>query len=149
MILAGVLFVVTYLLLLVLPNHRAAVALLGAAAFVVTGALRPVEALRAVDWNVLLMIAGTMGLVSLFAASKMPMRLADELLHRTSGVRTAVVALALFAGLVSALIDNVATVLMSCITSCDFLLLKITSFNKRIKFNRSRYRRLNTQKCFE
>lgn len=112
MILAGILFVVTYLLLLVLPKHRAAVSLLGAAAFVVSGALPPVEAPHAVDWNVLMMIAGTMGLVSLFAASGMPMRLADELLHRTSGVRTAGVALALFAGLVSAMIDNVATVLM-------------------------------------
>lgn len=112
MVLAGILFAVTYILLLVLPNHRALVALLGAAAFVLTGTLHPIEALSVVDWNVLLMISGTMGLVSLFAASKMPMRLADELLHHTSGVRAAVVALALFAGIVSALIDNVATVLM-------------------------------------
>ena len=63
MILAGVLFAATYILLLALPNHRAWVALGGGAAFVLAGILPLGAVPGAVDWNVLFMIAGTMGLV--------------------------------------------------------------------------------------
>ena len=112
LILAGVLFVATYVLLLALPNYRHFVALGGGLAFVVAGLLPVSEVFSAIDWNVLLMIAGTMGLVELFIASGMPALLAYWLLSKISSVRMASVALALFAGIVSAFIDNVATVLM-------------------------------------
>lgn len=112
MYLALGLFALTYVLLLVLPNVRAYVAVASAALFVLLGILPAGEVLRAVDWNVLLMIAGTMGTVALFIESKMPSRLAELLLARVPSVRWAIVALAVFAGLVSAFVDNVATVLM-------------------------------------
>lgn len=106
------LFALTYVLLLVLPNVRAYVAAASAALFVLLGILPAGEVLRAVDWNVLLMIAGTMGTVALFIESKMPSRLAELLLAHVPSVKWAIVALAVFAGLVSAFVDNVATVLM-------------------------------------
>ena len=112
MYLALGLFALTYVLLLVLPNVRAYVAVASAALFVLLGILPAGEVLRAVDWNVLLMIAGTMGTVALFIESKMPSRLAELLLARVPSVKWAIVALAVFAGLVSAFVDNVATVLM-------------------------------------
>ena len=112
MYLALGLFVLTYVLLLALPNVRAYVAVASAALFVLLGILPAGEVLRAVDWNVLLMIAGTMGTVALFIESKMPSRLAELLLARVPSVKWAIVALAVFAGLVSAFVDNVATVLM-------------------------------------
>lgn len=112
MYLALGLFALTYVLLLVLPNVRAYVAVASAALFVLLGILPAGEVLRAVDWNVLLMIAGTMGTVALFIESKMPSRLAELLLAHVPSVRWAIVALAVFAGLVSAFVDNVATVLM-------------------------------------
>ncbi len=112
MLLAAVIFAVTYILLLALPKFRAPVALLGGAAFLAAGILSPAAAFAAVDWNVLLMIAGTMGLVGLFIESGMPALMANTLLRHTPNVRIAVVALAVFAGLISAFIDNVATVLM-------------------------------------
>lgn len=112
MYLALGLFALTYVLLLVLPNVRAYVAVASAALFVLLGILPAGEVLRAVDWNVLLMIAGTMGTVALFIESKMPSRLAELLLAHVPSVKWAIVALAVFAGLVSAFVDNVATVLM-------------------------------------
>lgn len=112
MYLALGLFALTYVLLLALPNHRAYVAAGSAALFVLLGILPLGEVLPAIDWNVLLMIAGTMGTVALFIESKMPSRLADLLLARVPDVRCAIVALAAFAGIVSAFVDNVATVLM-------------------------------------
>ena len=112
MILALILFLVTYVLLLALPNHRAYIALGSAALFVILGILPPGKVFFAVDWNVIMMIAGTMGIVSLFIESKMPSLLADMIIVRMPNVKWAIIALALFAGIISAFIDNVATVLM-------------------------------------
>ena len=59
-----------------------------------------------------MMITGTMGVVSLFIDSKMPNLLADLIIERTPSVKWAIISLALFAGIISAFVDNVATVLM-------------------------------------
>ena len=69
-------------------------------------------ALSEIDWNVIMMIAGTMGTVYLFIESKMPQLMSDILISKMPNVKWAVVAMSLFAGIVSAFIDNVATVLM-------------------------------------
>ncbi|HCM25592.1 MAG: arsenic transporter [Treponema sp. GWB1_62_6] len=106
------LFAVTYLALLVFPKYRAYIALVSAGIFVVSGILPFGEVLGAVDWNVIMMIAGTMGIVSLFIESKMPALLADLIIEKMPNVKWAIIALALFAGIISAFIDNVATVLM-------------------------------------
>ena len=117
MTLALVLFAVTYFLMLRFPQYRPWTALCSAAVFIALGevgvydfSLR--EALGAVDYNVLLMMAGTMGTVALFIESRMPARLAEMLIVRVPDVRWAVCMLALFAGVISAFVDNVATVLM-------------------------------------
>jgi di/tricarboxylate transporter len=62
----------------------------------------------AIDFNVLMMIAGTMGLVQLFIDSKMPSLLADLVMEKVPNIQMAAVALALFAGFISAFVDNVA-----------------------------------------
>ncbi|MFA7672723.1 MAG: SLC13 family permease [Clostridia bacterium] len=112
MILAIVIFAVTYVLMLALPKYRAYVALASAILFVALGIISPVKAILAIDWNVLMMIAGTMGTVYLFIQSKMPEKLTDIILEKMPNVKWVIVALALFAGIISAFIDNVATVLM-------------------------------------
>lgn len=117
MTLALLVFAATYLLMLRLQQYRPWVALCSAVLFIVLGeaggygfSLR--AALQAVDYNVLLMMAGTMGTVALFIESKMPARLAEMLIVRVPDVKWAVCMLALFAGVISAFVDNVATVLM-------------------------------------
>lgn len=117
MLLALILFILTYALMLALQKYRPWIALTSALIFVVLGYvgifdMSVFSALGAVDYNVLLMIAGTMGVVSLFIESKMPARLAEMLISRVPNVKWAVSALALFAGVISAFVDNVATVLM-------------------------------------
>lgn len=109
---AIVLFCVTYGLMLGLSKYRAYIALTSGALFVLTGILPLDMVLPSIDWNVLLMIGGTMGLVALFTESRMPALLADRIMKRVPNVQTAAVALALFAGIISAFVDNVATVLM-------------------------------------
>lgn len=109
---AASIFILTYVGLLTFPKIRAYIALAAAALFVLLGILPAGEVFGAIDWNVLMMISGTMGIVSFFIDSKMPARLADLIIERTPNLKWCVIALAAFAGLISAFIDNVATVLI-------------------------------------
>lgn len=117
MIPALIVFALTYVLMLAFQAWRPWIALSSAVIFIVMGYLGLFDmgilsALSAVDYNVLMMIAATMGLVSLFIESRMPARLAELMMTKTPNVMWAVTALALFAGVISAFVDNVATVLM-------------------------------------
>ncbi len=112
MLTALILFGITYILLLCLPRHRAYVAAGSALLFVLLDILPAEQFLSSIDWNVLMMIAGTMGSVSLFIDSKMPSLMADLIIEKMPDVRWTILALSLFAGIISAFVDNVATVLM-------------------------------------
>lgn len=109
---AILLFVLTYVLMLLFSKARPYIALASGVLFVVFGMLPASDALGTLDFNVLLMIGGTMGLVQLFIDSRMPERMADMLMNRVPNVQWAAVSLSLFAGIISAFVDNVATVLM-------------------------------------
>ena len=112
MIWAIILFAVTYVLMLTFSKYRPYIALASGLIFIVTGMLPLSSVLGTIDFNVLLMIAGTMGIVSLFIESKMPALLADLIMEKVPNVQWAAVAMALFSGIISAFVDNVATVLM-------------------------------------
>ena len=109
---AIILFAATYVLMLTFSKYRPYIALASAAIFILSGMLPVKQILPNLDFNVLLMIAGTMGLVQLFIDSKMPSLLADIIMEKVPNVQMAAVALALFSGVISAFVDNVATVLM-------------------------------------
>ena len=112
MILALALFALTYMLILAFGKYRTYIALGSGLLFIITGMLSLDNIIPAIDFNVLLMIAGSMGLVQLFIDSKMPDLLAEIVINKVKNVQMAAVALALFAGIISAFVDNVATVLM-------------------------------------
>ncbi len=112
MLLALAIFISAYAAMVILPRYRAYVAFAAAASFVALGILPAGMLLSSVDWNVLLMIAGTMGIANLFIESRMPARLADLIIMRFPSVLWSTVMLSLLAGLISAFVDNVATVLM-------------------------------------
>ena len=112
MILALALFIVMYIFLLALPEKRPYVALIAAGIFVLLGILPLGNVIGAVDWNIILMLAGTMMVVQLFIESQMPALMAEGLLKAVPNIQWAVVVLSIFAGVISAFVDNVATVLM-------------------------------------
>ena len=66
MLYALIIFFLTYALMLTLPKIRYVVALSSAAVFIVLGYLTLSDALSAVDWNIIMMLGGTMGVVELF-----------------------------------------------------------------------------------
>ncbi len=131
---ALVIFAATYVLMLAFQKIRPYVTVGSALIFVALGIIASVnptlfgegffntgsstyaygimEALGEIDWNVIMMIAGTMGTVYLFIESKMPQLMSDILISKMPNMQWTIVALSLFAGIVSAFVDNVATVLM-------------------------------------
>lgn len=134
-IVALVIFAITYVLMLIFQKIRPYIVGVSALLFVGLGliaTLKPdlfgaeffnlaeggvyeygiFDAFRNIDWNVIMMIAGTMGTVYLFIESKMPQLLSDVLISKMPNVKWVVVVISLFAGIVSAFVDNVATVLM-------------------------------------
>ena len=125
------LFAVTYVLMLISQKYRPYITTVSALLFVALGLVAASgtatdffalpdgafsytikDVLSEIDWNVIMMIAGTMGTVYLFIESKMPQLISDVLISKMPNVKWAVVTLSLFAGIVSAFVDNVATVLM-------------------------------------
>ena len=111
-ILAIILFLTMYVLMTVFMKKRIWIVLAAALIFIVTGIL-PLQAIpSAINWNVLLMIGGTMVLVDFFIESRMPNLIADWLLDKASNVMWVIIYMSLFAGFISAFVDNVATVLM-------------------------------------
>ncbi len=109
---AIILFALTYVLMLTFSKYRPYIALASGVIFILTGMLPASDIIGSLDFNVLLMIGGTMGLVQLFIDSHMPERMADMIMDKVPNVQWAAVALSLFAGVISAFVDNVATVLM-------------------------------------
>lgn len=115
-----IIFAVTYIIMFAFQKLRLYAALCAAAVFVVLGSTgifpdfsyTAAEAVSEIDWNVLMMIAGTMGTVFFFIESKMPNRLAELIVSKVPNVKWMVFVLSLFAGIISAFVDNVATVLM-------------------------------------
>ena len=127
-------FAVTYVLMLVSQKYRPHITVASALIFIVLGTIATVNpaifgegfftvgdstfsygisrALSEIDWNVIMMIAGTMGTVFLFIESKMPQLMSDILISKMPDMKWVIIALSLFAGIVSAFVDNVATVLM-------------------------------------
>ena len=106
------LFILMYILMIAVPKKRIWVVLASALIFIVSGIVPLSEVPSSINWNVLMMIAGTMVVVYYFIESAMPDLIADMLLDKAKNVAWVTIYMSLFAGLVSAFIDNVATVLM-------------------------------------
>lgn len=131
---ALILFAITYVLMLAFQKIRPHIVVVSAVVFVTLGVIASVnpnlfgegffatatgtysygiaDMLNAIDWNVIMMIAGTMGTVYLFIESKMPQLMSDVLISKMPNMQWTIFTLSLFAGVVSAFVDNVATVLM-------------------------------------
>ncbi|NLB54782.1 MAG: arsenic transporter, partial [Lentisphaerae bacterium] len=105
-------FIVIYVLIIALPKRRCFVALAGALVMLPLSSLSLPAAFCKIDWNVIFMLVGTAGVVSLFIDSKVPDFLSDHIIRRASKVKWAVIFLAAFTGLISAFLENVSTLLI-------------------------------------
>ncbi len=111
-----VLFVLMYVLIVALPKYKAyitgVVALIAVVSCAISGDMSVLEAIKSIDYNVVLMLLGIMITVGLFTESNMPNKLADKMISKIPNALIALVLLSVLSGIISAFIDNVATVLM-------------------------------------
>jgi Na+/H+ antiporter NhaD/arsenite permease-like protein len=107
------LFLLTYIALLILPDWKAWIALGMATVFLIFGFItfNDIVSTR-INWNVFMIIGGTMIVVGQFIDSNMPAKLADIIIKQIHSSKMAVIFLAVFSGIISAFVDNVATVLI-------------------------------------
>ncbi len=101
-----------YIAMIAKPKYRPVIAISVAIIYIVCGIVPFGELPSTINWNVLMMISGTMIIVYYFIESLMPNLLADLILNKSKNAMWVTILMSLFAGLISAFIDNVATVLM-------------------------------------
>jgi len=107
-----IIFILTYLGLIFFPKKRLVFAGAAAILIIIFGIINFSEIFAIIDWNILLMIFGTSGLVILFSESKMPAFLGEKLIEKAPNFQWAIVFLSLLAGFISAFLENVSTLLI-------------------------------------
>src|SRR3954453_1026850 len=108
-----VILVLTYAVIIWDQINRAIVALLGASAMVIIGALDQAEALRGIDWNTIGLLTGMMILVSISRRSGMFQSLAIWSAQKAKAHPAGILLLLqLTTAVLSAFLDNVTTVML-------------------------------------
>lgn len=111
-----VLFILMYVLIIAMPGKKpyttgiaAAIAVIACA---ISGDMPWYGAFTAIDYNVVMMLVGIMITVGLFSESGMPNKLAEKIMGKIPNALWSLVLLSVLSGVISAFVDNVATVLM-------------------------------------
>jgi Na+/H+ antiporter NhaD/arsenite permease-like protein len=113
MLVSTLILLATYAAIIWDKLNRSIVALLGASLMILTGALDQAEALRGIDWNTLGLLTGMMILVSISRRSGMFQYAAIWSAQRAKASPAGILLLLqLTTAVVSALLDNVTTVLL-------------------------------------
>lgn len=112
----GIAFILTYVLIIIFSRHKHIIT--GISALIIGGVALCFGTttfsglLGAIDLNVVMVLVGIMLTVGMFTESEMPSKIADRLISKIPSTMWALTLLSILAGVVSAFIDNVATVLM-------------------------------------
>ena len=102
-----------YLAVIIFPAKKAYLSLAAAALIVIFGIVTPVHAGTVlVNWSVLLIYIGSLAIAELFIYSRAPVRIADNIVNSSPNTGIAIVIILIITGLISAFVENVATVLV-------------------------------------
>jgi Na+/H+ antiporter NhaD/arsenite permease-like protein len=105
--------VLMYTLIIIFPQKKSWSALGAAILLLILRVVSPAEAVRElINWDVLLIFVGSLAIAELFIYSKVPVVIADSIIHRSPNVGIAMVAILMMTGIISAFVENVATVLV-------------------------------------
>lgn len=105
--------VLMYAIVIAFPQKKAWTTLIAAAVLIVARVISVGDALfTLVNWNVLMIYVGCLAIADLFIYSRVPSRLADEIVDRSPSTPLAIVSILIMTGLISAFVENVATVLV-------------------------------------
>jgi Na+/H+ antiporter NhaD/arsenite permease-like protein len=105
--------VLMYALIVIFPGKKSFSALGAAALMLILGAVSPREALgELINWTILMIFVGSLVIAELFIYSRVPAVIADSIVDHSPNVGIAMVAILIMTGLISAFVENVATVLV-------------------------------------
>lgn len=112
-VVTALVLVLAYAFIAAFSKHKAWISLGAALLLMLLGMAPPLQALREwVNWNVLAIYVGSLILAELFIYSKVPAVIAEWIANKAPNAAVAIALIALFTGLVSAFVENVATVLV-------------------------------------
>jgi len=105
-------FLIAYLLIVLKKGNPLTVLAGAMTALLASGAMSVGEAASSINYNVLGVFLGTMVLSGLFIFSGVPAYFATKLVDRSKTVGMAILAVSFLAGVISSVVENVATVLI-------------------------------------
>ncbi len=111
-IISLVIFILAYVFFVVLPHKRSVVAVCAAILLVLTNTVSVVGAFFAVNWNVMGIFVGTLFITDIFIESRVPAYLAEFIVDRAKNTKWAILLICALTGIISAFVENVATVLI-------------------------------------
>jgi Na+/H+ antiporter NhaD/arsenite permease-like protein len=105
--------VAMYAIVIAFPGKKAITTLVAALAVIAVGAVTPLHAVTGlINWSVLMIYVGSLVIAELFIYSRVPARIADDIVDGSPNVGVAIVAILMMTGIISAFVENVATVLV-------------------------------------
>jgi len=105
-------FILSYLLFIFLPKRRTLIAITSALILILFRIIPLKEAFLSINWNVLGIFMGTLLVADIFMESRMPAYIAERLVNRSKNTCWAILYLCILTGIISAFVENVATVLI-------------------------------------
>src|SRR3990167_7811779 len=104
-------FILAYTLFVFLPNRRTPIAVIASLSLILTNTISFKNAFNSVNWNVMGIFVGTLIVANIFMESRVPAYIAEVIVDRSKNTAWAILSICLLTGLISSLVENVATVL--------------------------------------
>jgi Na+/H+ antiporter NhaD/arsenite permease-like protein len=104
--------VVMYVLIIAFPKRKSWAAMGTAALMLILRAITPLEALEFINVTVLMIFIGALLLADLFIYSRVPAMIADTIVMKSPNSGFAILAILVMTAIISAFVENVATVLV-------------------------------------
>lgn len=105
--------IIMYLLIILVPKRKALISLAAAMVILSLGIISlQIAVFDLINWSVLLIYIGSLIIADLFIYSNVPVQIADFFISRSPNAGIAIIAILFMTGLISAFVENVATVLV-------------------------------------
>ena len=107
-----IIFLSAYVAIIAFHKYKFLLAWIGVGFILILGILSPLKVLQYINWNILGIFWGSLVVAELFIHSRIPAYLAEIIIDRSKNLVWAIIWLSAFSGVISAFVENVATVLI-------------------------------------
>ncbi len=105
-------FIITYAAIIGFHRYKFLIAWAGVGLILLFGILAPARIIHHINWNILGIFWGSLVVAEVFIYSRIPAYLAEIIIDRSRNLVWAIIWLSAFSGVISAFVENVATVLI-------------------------------------